>query len=142
VLKAINPADMEPYTDPDLLGQELAKSTPVYYSQAIEVPAGARMLYSSGLVGMASDGSVAKGMAAQSEQIWINITAVLREAGMTVNDIVKMNVYTTSFDDYAEWSAVRARYLAGHRPAILGVAVDALAVESLLLEVDVVAAAV
>jgi enamine deaminase RidA (YjgF/YER057c/UK114 family) len=142
MLKSINPAEIKPYTNPDVLGDELAHPVPVVYSQAIEVPPGARMLYLSGQVGIANDGSTAKGLAAQSEQIWLNISAILRDAEMTVNNIVKMSAYVTSFDDYTEWHAVRMRYLAGHRPAMLGVAVAALADASLLIEVDVVAAAV
>ena len=140
MLKTINPAEIKPYTNPDIQGSELAASTPVY-SQAIEVPPGARMLYLSGQVGIDGNGRTANGMAAQAEQVWQNISVILRDAEMTVKDIVKVNAYVTSFDDYAEWSAVRARYLAGHRPAMLGVAVAALADESLLIEVDVVAAA-
>lgn len=127
MLKAINPTGIaEPYGNA--------------YSHAIEVPAGARMLYISGQVGMAKDGSVAKGMAAQSEQVWLNILTILRDAGMTVNNIVKMNAYLRSFDDFAAYAAVRKRYLAGHKPAALGVAVAGL-IDEFLVEVDVVAAA-
>ena len=82
MFKAINPTDIvAPYGGA--------------YNQAIEVPAGARMLYLSGQVGMAKDGTIPAGIEAQSEQLWINVTAILRDAGMTVNNIVKLNIYLT-----------------------------------------------
>jgi len=128
MLKAINPADiMPPYGGA--------------YSRAIEVPAHARLLFVAGQVGVARDGSVPKGIAAQSEQLWLNVLSVLREGRMTTNDIVKLNVYVQSMEDFPVFAAVRKKYLGEHKPASLGVAVASL-MDGLLVEMDVVAAAI
>jgi reactive intermediate/imine deaminase len=110
------------------------------YNQAVEVPAGARMLYVSGQVGMAKDGSVPEGIEAQSELLWTNIGAILRDAGMGIPNIVKMNAYITDMANFPAFAAVRKRHLAGHKPASTAVAVAGL-VEKFLVEVEVIAAA-
>lgn len=111
------------------------------YNQAVEVPAGARMLYISGQVGMAKDGSVPDGIEAQSELLWGNIAAILRDAGMAMPNIVKLNTYITDMANFPAFAAVRRKHLAGHKPASTAVAVAGL-IERFLVEVEVVAAAV
>ena len=63
------------------------------FNQAIRVRGG-DLLFVSGIVGMAPDGSIVKGdIAAQSEAAFRNLSHVLEEAGGTLADIVKVNVY-------------------------------------------------
>jgi len=56
---------------------------PASYSQGIEVRGGGRTLYVSGQIGADEVGNVLPGIAAQSNAVFINLRAVLKEAGMT-----------------------------------------------------------
>jgi enamine deaminase RidA (YjgF/YER057c/UK114 family) len=65
----------------------------VGYAHAVEVSNAARLVFLSGQVPVARDGSVPDGAAAQARQVWSNILAHLAAAGMTVGNIVKVTVY-------------------------------------------------
>jgi len=47
------------------------------YSHAVEIPPGARMLYVSGQLGVAPDGSVPADFAGQADQAFRNVLAIL-----------------------------------------------------------------
>lgn len=124
--KGINPSDiMAPFNNA--------------YHHAVEVPAGGRTLYVSGQVGMTKDGAVAGGMTAQAEIVWQNLTAILRDADMDVTNIVKMTAYVVGIENFADYAQVRTKYLGGHKAASTGLAVAALIVPGLLIEVEIVA---
>ncbi len=123
--------------DPDDIHEPISE----IYHHGLEIPAGARLLFVSGQVGMAKDGSKRDGIEAQSEQLWTNITAILHDAGMTVENIVKINTYIVGMENFPAFSEVRKRFLNGHRPAALGVSVAGLW-DGYLVEMDLIAAAV
>jgi|SRR3954471_15158722 2-iminobutanoate/2-iminopropanoate deaminase len=84
------------------------------YSHPVEVPEGSRLLYISGEVGVLPDGTVPKGIEAQAEACWRNITGILAEAGMAVGDPVKITTYLARPEDVAPADAARAKHLATH----------------------------
>ena len=106
------------------------------YSQCVEVPAGARRLIISGQVGAKPDGTVVKGMAAQTEQVFDNIFAILRSQGMDIGDIVKITTFCTNRDEIAAMREVRTRRLAGHAPTSTLVFVSGLANPDYLIEIE------
>ncbi len=111
------------------------------YSHGAEVPAGARMLYIAGQVGARPDGSVPADPAAQAEQVWENVKAILADAGMGPGDLVSLNTYVTSTATIPHYRAARDKVLAGVAPpasALLVVA--ALANPAWLIEIQGVAA--
>jgi enamine deaminase RidA (YjgF/YER057c/UK114 family) len=110
------------------------------YSQAIEVPAGARWLHISGQVGVRPDGTLEQGFTAQAERAWDNLLAILAAAGMGPADVVKANVYLTRGSDLAESRRIRDAKLAGAAPASTLAVVAALANPAWLFEVEAVAA--
>ncbi|HZT04780.1 MAG TPA: RidA family protein [Steroidobacteraceae bacterium] len=110
------------------------------YSHAIEVSGDARTLYLSGSLGVARDGTVPEGIERQSELVMENMAAVLASAGMGFGDLVKMNAFVLKVEYVPVFAAVRARHLAGARPAMTTVVVPALAAPGWLIEVDAVAA--
>jgi enamine deaminase RidA (YjgF/YER057c/UK114 family) len=116
--------------------------TPPYsrYSQAIEVPAGARWLHISGQVGVRPDGALEEGFSAQCERAWDNVLAILAAAGMGPADVVKANVYLTRGSDLLESRRIRDAKLAGATPASTLAVVAALANPAWLFEVEAVAA--
>jgi enamine deaminase RidA (YjgF/YER057c/UK114 family) len=64
------------------------------YAHAVEVPAGSRLLFISGLNGFESDGeTMPDTFEAQAEQIWNHLEAILRDAQMTVENLVSLRFY-------------------------------------------------
>lgn len=110
------------------------------YAHAIEVPAGARQVIVSGQVAVLPDGRVPEGIEAQLECIWANILSILRSAGMSATDIVKVTTFVTHPDHFKVHPKVRARILGEHRAAATGICVSALASPEFLCEIEVVAA--
>lgn len=87
------------------------------YSQAVEVTGATRTLYLSGQVGVAPDGSISADAAAQAAQVWANIAAQLRAAGMGIENLVKITTIVPNHADVAAVRAGRAAVLGDHRPA-------------------------
>lgn len=110
------------------------------YSQALEVPAGARLMFTAGQVGVRPDGTTAEGFAAQAEQTWANVMALLAEGGMGVTDIVKITGYIVGEENFPAYAAARKKALGGTRPASTAIIVPALAVPEWLVEIEAVAA--
>ena len=129
MLKAHNPGDIAP---PIRNG----------YSHGIEVPPGARMLYSSGQIAIRPDGTVPADFAEQAEVVMTNIVSILASAGMTMADVVRLTTYLTKPEQVPVFGPIRAKYLDGAKPALTSMVVSALAVPEWLIEVEVVAAKV
>ncbi len=61
-------------------------------------------------------------MAAQLQMSLDNLEAVLGAAGMTAADVVRLNVYTTDFDQLLQhWGQVTDRFSGGFATTLLGV---------------------
>ena len=84
------------------------------YTQAVEVTGANRVLYLSGQVGVAADGSIPPDAEAQCALAWRNLRAQLRAADMEIANLVKIN---TIVRDAVDIAAVRAG-----RAAVLGAA--------------------
>jgi enamine deaminase RidA (YjgF/YER057c/UK114 family) len=110
------------------------------YSHAIEVPAGARMLFISGTVGVRPDGSVPAEFAAQVEAVMQNLTEILKAGGMDWNDVVKFQGFLTPQADLTTFAEVRQKYFGAQKPAMTVVWVSGLADPRWMVEVDLVAA--
>ena len=88
-----------------------------HYSQAVEVSGATRTLYMSGQVGSDSAGTVAEDITAQSRQVWANIVAQLRMAGMTMDNVVKIVTILPNIADLEASRAVRLDVLGERKPA-------------------------
>ena len=88
-----------------------------------------------------SDGKLPVGFDAQCEQVWMNIGEVLRSAGMSYKDIVKVTVFLTDSRFVAPYREVRDRFVKdAPYPASTLLIVAGLADPAMLVEVEVVAA--
>src|SRR3954466_12743070 len=87
------------------------------YGDAVEVPAGARWLFTAGTPGLRADGTLPEGITAQAELAWGHIATLLERAGMGIPDVVKVTQYLKREADIADYARVRARYLGDARPA-------------------------
>ena len=110
------------------------------YSHGALVPANARVLHTAGQIGVRPDGSVPSDIESQAEQVWQNLLAIVREAGMAVTDIVKINAYVVGTENYAAFAAARSRHLGTHKPASTAVCVASLLKPEWLVEVELIAA--
>ncbi len=77
---------------------------------------------------------------AQARQVFENVKAILEANGATMNDVVKVNTYLTDVSHRPALAEVRGRYFTGDPPASTLVEVSRLALEGLLIEVEVTAA--
>ena len=77
---------------------------------------------------------------AQTERVFENLLAVLREAKMGLDNVVKTTVYLADMADFPRMNAVYARYLGDRAPARSTVQAAALPKPEALVEIDLVAA--
>jgi len=110
------------------------------YSHGIELEGAYRLLFGAGQAGVAADGSIGKGITDQATHVWSNIRLVLESAGMTISDIVQLNMLLIDRDDHAQAAAIRESILDGHRPASTLMYVSGLANPEWRIEIDFVAA--
>lgn len=108
------------------------------YSQAI---AANGFLYTAGQIALdpVTMEVVTGDVAAQSEQVLKNLTAVLAAAGAGWGDVVKTTVFLRDMADFAAMNAVYARVLGDSRPARSTVAVAGLP-RDVRVEIELVAA--
>lgn len=112
------------------------------YSHGLEIPAGARLLFISGQVGVRADGMCPHDCSGQLEVAWSNVDAVLESAAMERRKVVKVVCYLKD-EMYAEDYARSSRaYFGGHRPAMSAAIVRRLWAPEWLFELELVAAAV
>lgn len=112
------------------------------YVHAVEAPGDARWLFVSGQLGVAKDGSVPEDFTAQAEQAFLNVLAILEEAGMGAADIVRINSYLTDTNDIAAYRAIRDRIFDYQATASTMLVVAGLAGPQYRIEVEAVAARV
>ena len=110
------------------------------YSDAVQVPAGARWLFTAGTPGLAREGALPTDFAGQAELAWSHVIAMLSQAGMTVHDLVKVTHYLLHASDIPAYARIRARFLGDARPASMLLIVPALVRPEFLLEIEAYAA--
>jgi enamine deaminase RidA (YjgF/YER057c/UK114 family) len=110
------------------------------YSHAVEIPAGARLLFCSGQLGISVSDEIPETAEAQAVLCFEAIGACLAEAGMTFADIVRINAYVTDRAHMAPYMAVRDRYVAVPPPASTLMIVSGFTREAFKVEVEAIAA--
>lgn len=113
------------------------------YSQVVRVETGdTAFLYIAGQVSIGADGNLvgAGDIAAQTDQVYKNLGAILAANGATFADVIKYNTYLVNIADRPASGAVRVNYVREPFPASTLVAVSALASPDYLIEVEAVAA--
>ena len=113
-----------------------------HYSHGVAVPAGARWLVVSGQLGVAADGATPSSVAEQTRLCFRNAEAVLRAAGMSLKDAVRVCAFVTDTAYFPEYMAVRDEFVSDPPPASTLIAVRGFARPEFKVEVEVTAAAV
>jgi 2-iminobutanoate/2-iminopropanoate deaminase len=85
------------------------------YSQAIVA---GDMVFCSGMAGIdPATGEIPEGIEAQTEQALRNLTAVLSQAGCSMNDVVKTTIFYANVEDFGRLNDVYARFMPDPPPA-------------------------
>lgn len=111
------------------------------YSHAMEVPAGHRVLFVSGQLGISAQDHVESDAEGQTRQCFETIKAILEEAGMGLGDLVRINAYVTGRQHLTAYMKVRDAFICDPPPASTLMIVSGFAREEFLVEVEVIAAA-
>lgn len=69
------------------------------YSNAVEIPAGARILHVAGQVGARIDGTIPDDVEEQVQLMFENLRQTLLAAGMDIEDVVHVNYYVRYEED-------------------------------------------
>ena len=109
------------------------------YSNGISAPGAGRWLHIAGQIGVLPDGTMPATFVEQADAAWRNLVAVLVDAGMTSEDLVKVTHYLVRTDDLKDYNPVRSQHLGTARPASTLIIVQALARPEWLFEVEAVA---
>lgn len=110
------------------------------YSHGVEIPAGQKLVFCSGQLGISKDGTVPPDCAGQAALCFDNIAAILAEAGLGLEHIVRINAYVTGREHLAGYMAVRNTRFADPLPASTLMIVSGFARPEFVVEVEAVAA--
>lgn len=86
------------------------------YVHGMELPPNARVVMTSGTLGVRPDDSIAPDAEEQADQCFANISAILAEAGMGPSDVVRINAFVTDRADMAAYMRARDRWMEGCDP--------------------------
>ena len=114
------------------------------YAHGVEVPSGARLIFTSGQLAVDKDGATPKAPGAQADLCFSNIAEILGDAGAGPADVVRINAFVTDRAYMADYMAARDRWLAGVQrlPASTLVIVSGFTRPEFKVEVEVTAAVV
>lgn len=106
------------------------------YSQGIKCGS---MRFISGQIPVnPATGEVPEGIKAQTEQSIANVTAILNEAGLSLENVVKTTVFLADMNDFAAMNEVYGNAFKAPYPARSAVAVRELP-KKVLVEIEVIA---
>lgn len=106
------------------------------YSQAIQTD---RFVFCSGQIGIDPEkGSLVEGIENQTHQIMKNISAVLEEAGLSLENVIKTTIFLSDMQNYKQVNELYGTYFSEHKPARSTVQVAGLPLGA-LIEIEVIA---
>jgi 2-iminobutanoate/2-iminopropanoate deaminase len=117
----------------------LMDSQPAPVSHYCHVVRAGNLIWVSGALGVADDGSVPDDVAKQAELALASIDACLKAVGAGPEHVVKVNVYLTDIDDRPKINPARQRYFGEHRPASTLVGVTSLVLAGAKVEIEATA---
>ena len=111
------------------------------YAQGISIADTTRWMLVSGQVGMSADGALADSVDEQMRQCFRNIFAVLEDADMTRQNIVKLTVFLVDSTDVPAYRGIRDEMMQGHVAGSTLLVIDALAHPDWRVEIEATACA-
>ena len=116
------------------ISTDLAPAAIGTYSQAVKV---GTAVYLSGQIPLvpATMEVISEDFAEQTHQVFKNISAVCKEAGGNIQDLVKVNIYLTDLSNFATVNEVMSQYFKAPYPARAAIGVRALP-KNVQVEID------
>jgi 2-iminobutanoate/2-iminopropanoate deaminase len=111
------------------------------YSHGIAVPAGHRLVFTSGQLGIGAGETIPADCEAQADLCFANIAAILAEDRMTLSDIIRLNAYVTDREYMQGYMRSRDRQFPGTPPASTLMIVKGFTRPEFLVEIEAIAAA-
>ena len=96
------------------------------------------LVYTSGQIGMTSEGNLLSTLEDQTHQIFKNLTAILHAAGSSPEKIIRSNIYLLNMADFAEVNLLYQKFVSEPFPARSTIEVRRLPKDA-LIEIDVIA---
>ena len=105
------------------------------YSQAIDL---CEMIYTSGQIPVAPDGSVSNDISEQTRQALLNLKAVIEAGGSSLDKVIKTTVFITDMAQFGAINAVYSEFFTEPYPARSCVQVAALP-KGVSIEIEAIA---
>lgn len=85
------------------------------YAQAVTVNG---FVYTSGQIPLTTEGDLITGtIEEETEQVFVNLKAVLEEANSSLNQVVKATVFLKDIEDFGVVNEIYAKHFGEHTPA-------------------------
>ncbi len=113
-----------------------------HFSHATMIEARGRLVFISGMVARRADGTIAGigDIEAQTRQVCENLKAAVEEAGGTMDDICRVDVYVRNMEHFEAIHKVRREYFKAPAPASTMVEVCKMTSPDYLIEISAIAA--
>lgn len=112
-----------------------------HFSQATMIEAKGRLVFISGMTARRHDGSIAGigDIEQQTKQVCENLKAAIEEAGGTLDDICRVDVYVRNMEHFEQIHKVRREYFKAPAPASTMVEVCKMTSPEYLIEINAIA---
>jgi enamine deaminase RidA (YjgF/YER057c/UK114 family) len=112
-----------------------------HFSHATAVAARGTLLFISGMVAKRADGTIVGigDVEAQTRQVCENLKAAVEEAGGTLDDICRVDVYVRNMEHFEKIHRVRREYFPAPAPASTMVEVSKMTSPEYLIEINAIA---
>ena len=110
------------------------------YSHGIVVPAGSRLLFASGQLGITAEDHIPEDAGEQAELCFRAIKEILTGARMTAADLVRIDAFVTDRAYLKAYMEARDRFVAAPPPASTLMIVSGFARPEFKVEIEVIAA--
>src|SRR5436853_3291075 len=112
-----------------------------HFSQATMIEARGRLVFISGMTARRADGTIAGigDIEAQTRQVCENIKSAVEQAGGTMDDICRVDVYVRNMEHFDQIHQVRREYFRSPAPASTMVEVTKMVSADYLIEINAIA---
>ena len=112
-----------------------------HFSQATMVEAKGRFVFISGMLAKGPDGELigVGDIEAQTQQVCENLKAAVEEAGGTLDDICRVDVYVRNMEHFDQIHKVRREYFSSPAPASTMVEITKMTTPDALIEINAIA---
>ena len=110
------------------------------YSNGVEVPAGQKLVFCSGQLGVTREGAVPATAEAQADLCFDNVAAILAASGLGLEHVVRINAFVSAREHLKPYMDARNRRFGAPLPASTLMVVSGFARPEFLVEVEVIAA--